>query len=128
MATATEISQPGTERFEQVKEIFREYLRTNSLRQTPERFAVLEEVYADLYGVKVLGVWPYSAQVVYCNAEIAGLSDLAGKKVRASGAAIGEVVQGLQKGVVDCAITGSMSGFNAKWHEVSTHIYELPIA
>ncbi|MGI9419503.1 MAG: TRAP transporter substrate-binding protein [Geminicoccaceae bacterium] len=105
---------------------------------------VLEEVYADLYGVKVLGVWPYSAQVVYCNAEISGLSDLSGKKVRASGAAIGdfvtalggtpvsmsfgEVVQGLQKGVVDCAITGSMSGFNAKWHEVSTHIYELPIA
>ncbi len=105
---------------------------------------VLEEIYADLYGVKVLGVWPYSAQVVYCNAEMSGLSDLEGKKVRASGAAIGdfvsalggtpvsmsfgEVVQGLQKGVVDCAITGSMSGFNAKWHEVSTHIYELPIA
>ncbi len=104
----------------------------------------LEQLYADSYGVKVLGVWPYSAQVVYCNGEITGLSDLEGRKIRASGAAIGdfvtalggtpvsmsfgEVVQGLQKGVVDCAITGSMSGFGAKWHEVSTHIYELPIA
>ncbi|PSL18969.1 TRAP transporter substrate-binding protein [Shimia abyssi] len=104
----------------------------------------LEKLYADSYGVKVLGVYPYSAQVVYCNAPISGLADLKGKKIRASGAAIGdfvsalggapvsmsfgEVVQGLQKGVVDCAITGSMSGFGAKWHEVSTHIYELPIA
>ncbi len=105
---------------------------------------VIADFYEDAYGVKVLGVWPYSAQVVYCNAEMSGLKDLEGKKVRASGAAIGdfvsalggtpvsmsfgEVVQGLQKGVIDCAITGSMSGFNAKWHEVSTHIYELPIA
>jgi len=105
---------------------------------------VLEKLYEDQYGVKIMGVYPYSAQVVYCNAPISGLSDLKGKKIRASGAAIGdfvtalggtpvsmsfgEVVQGLQKGVVDCAITGSMSGFGAKWHEVSTHIYELPIA
>ena len=105
---------------------------------------VISDLYENSYGVKVLGVWPYSAQVVYCNAEMSGLSDLEGKKVRASGAAIGdfvsalggtpvsmsfgEVVQGLQKGVIDCAITGSMSGFNAKWHEVSTHIYQLPIA
>ncbi|MEM7696219.1 MAG: TRAP transporter substrate-binding protein [Pseudomonadota bacterium] len=104
----------------------------------------LSDLYETEYGVKVLGVWPYSAQVVYCNAEMTGLKDLEGKKIRASGAAIGdfitalggtsvsmsfgEVVQGLQKGVIDCAITGSMSGFNAKWHEVSTHIYELPIA
>ena len=105
---------------------------------------VLAELYEKEYGVKVLGVWPYSAQVVYCNAPVEGLKSLEGKKVRASGAAIsdfvtglggtpvsmsfGEVVQGLQKGVVDCAITGSMSGFNAKWHEVSTHIYKLPLA
>ncbi|MDJ0686782.1 MAG: TRAP transporter substrate-binding protein [Alphaproteobacteria bacterium] len=105
---------------------------------------VISDLYENSYGVKVLGIWPYSAQVVYCNAEMTGLKDLEGKKVRASGAAIGdfvtalggasvsmsfgEVVQGLQKGVIDCAITGSMSGFNAKWHEVSTHIYELPIA
>ncbi|MBC6404902.1 MAG: TRAP transporter substrate-binding protein [Rhodospirillales bacterium] len=104
----------------------------------------ITDLYEKAYGVKVLGIWPYSAQVVYCNGEISGLEDLEGKKIRASGAAIGdfvsalggtavsmsfgEVVQGLQKGVIDCAITGSMSGFNAKWHEVSTHIYELPIA
>lgn len=91
-----------------------------------------------------MGVYPYSAQVVYCGSELSGLSDLKGRKIRASGSAIGdfvetlgatpvsmsfgEVVQGLQTGVIDCAITGSMSGFNARWNEVATHIYELPIA
>lgn len=94
--------------------------------------------------MELLGVYPYSAQVVYCRDELSGLSDLDGRKIRASGSAIGdfvdalgatavsmsfgEVVQGLQTGVIDCAITGSMSGFNARWNEVATHIYELPIA
>ena len=43
MATATQ--QQGTQRIDQVREIFRDYLRSNQLRQTSERFAVLAEVY-----------------------------------------------------------------------------------
>jgi Fur family ferric uptake transcriptional regulator len=35
-----------SERIDQVREIFRSYLRTNQLRQTPERFAVLAAVYS----------------------------------------------------------------------------------
>jgi TRAP-type C4-dicarboxylate transport system substrate-binding protein len=105
---------------------------------------VMAETYRTEYGVELLAVYPYSAQVIYCRDEMASLSDLEGRKIRASGSAIsdfvagfgaepvsmsfGEVVQGLQNGVIDCAITGSMSGFNARWNEVSTHIYELPIA
>ncbi len=104
---------------------------------------VVAESYAK-NGVKLLAIYPYSAQVAYCNAPIESLADLSGKKIRASGAAVadfieglggtavsmafGEVVQGLQKGVVDCAITGAMSGFDSKWYEVSTHVLELPIA
>ena len=105
---------------------------------------IMAKEYRDAYGVELLGVYPYSAQVVYCRDAMSGLSDIEGRKIRASGSAIGdlvetlgatavsmsfgEVVQGLQTGVIDCAITGSMSGFNARWNEVATHIYELPIA
>ena len=80
---------------------------------------------------------------MFCNAPIKGLADLKGKKVRIAnrtlaefvGAlggtgvtmAFSEVVLGLQNKVVDCAITGSLSGYSAKWHEVSTHLYELPV-
>lgn len=113
-------------------------------RQVTDAF---EPVYARIYGdgakVKVLGISPYPAQVLFCNAEIRSLADLKGKKVRTSGRsqaefveamggssvtmAFGEVVPALQNKVVDCAITGSLSGYSAKWYEVSTHLYALPI-
>lgn len=104
---------------------------------------VLTKLYEKEYGIKLLGIWPYSAQVIFCNTPITGLADLKGKKVRTSGRslaefvtalggtgvtmAFSEVVIALQKGVVDCAITGSLSGYSAKWHEVSTHLYALPV-
>lgn len=108
---------------------------------------VFEPVYDKLYGqgnaVKLLGISTYPAQVLFCNAEIKSLTDLKGKKVRTSSRtqadfiealggssvtmAFGEVVPALQNKVVDCAITGSLSGYSAKWYEVSTHLVALPI-
>jgi hypothetical protein len=38
-----------------------------------------------------------------------------------------EVPQSLQRGVVDCAITGSLSGYSAGWGEVANYIYPLPV-
>lgn len=106
-----------------------------------------EPVYAKLYGesnnVKLLGISTYPGQVFFCNAEIKGLADIKGKKVRTSSRtqadfvealggtsvtmAFGEVVPALQNRVVDCAITGSLSGYSAKWYEVATHLVALPI-
>ena len=42
---ATTVQEESTHKIDQVREIFRDYMRSNQLRQTPERFAVLEEVY-----------------------------------------------------------------------------------
>ncbi|WP_419195579.1 TRAP transporter substrate-binding protein [Bordetella petrii] len=100
--------------------------------------------YSQLGNVKLLGVSTYPAQVLFCNAEIKSLADIKGKKVRTAGRtqsefvqalggssvtmAFGEVVPALQNKVVDCAITGSLSGYSAKWYEVSTHLYALPIS
>jgi len=107
-----------------------------------------EPIYARHYSqagnVRLLGVSTYPAQVLFCNAEIKSLADVKGKKVRTAGRtqsefvqalggssvtmAFGEVVPALQNKVVDCAITGSLSGYSAKWYEVSTHLYALPIS
>ena len=81
--------------------------------------------------------------VFWCNKPISGLADLKGLKVRvfnttqsdfvsAVGAStvtmpFGEVVPALQRGVVDCALTGTLSGNSAGWPEVSTHLYPLPV-
>lgn len=113
-------------------------------RQVTDAFA---PVYAKVYGndakVRLLGISTYPGQVLFCNAPIRGLADMKGKKVRTSsrtqadfvealgGASVtmafGEVVPALQNKVVDCAITGSLSGYSAKWYEVSTHLMALPI-
>ncbi|WP_305984025.1 TRAP transporter substrate-binding protein [Roseibium sp. MMSF_3544] len=104
---------------------------------------MVDDIYKDVFNAKVLGIAPYPPQVVFCNAEITSLDDLQGKKVRASGrmtakflealgaegvnVGFGEVPGALQRGVVDCAITGAGSGYNAGWWEVSTHLMPLPL-
>ncbi|WP_029063035.1 TRAP transporter substrate-binding protein [Labrenzia sp. DG1229] len=104
---------------------------------------MVDDIYRDVFNAKVLGIAPYPPQVVFCNADIGSLDDLKGKKVRASGrmtakflealgaegvnVGFGEVPGALQRGVVDCAITGAGSGYNAGWWEVSTHLMPLPL-
>ncbi|MEM9975073.1 MAG: TRAP transporter substrate-binding protein [Pseudomonadota bacterium] len=104
---------------------------------------MVEDIYADRFNSKVLAIAPYPPQVVFCNAEVSELADLEGLKVRASGRmtakfleALGaegvnvgfsEVPGALQKGVVDCAVTGAGSGYSAGWLEVSTHLMPIPL-
>jgi len=104
---------------------------------------VMEEYLAKDFDVKLLSIVPYPAQVIFSTVKINGLSDLKGKKIRASGwttsefvTALGasgitlsfsEVPQALQRGIVSCAITGSLSGFSAGWGEVSDYVYPLPV-
>jgi len=104
---------------------------------------MLATEYETKHGVKLLGFGSYQAQVIYCRDKIGGLADLKGKKVRASGIsqqafvnflggsplniAFAEVQPALAKGVVDCAITGALSGYKSKWHEASSHLLPMPV-
>lgn len=104
---------------------------------------MLADIYRDRFNSHVLAVAPYPAQIVFCNKEVSGLSDLKGLKIRGSGRMTGkllealgaegvniafaEVAGALQRGVVDCAVTGAGSGYNAGWWEVSTHLMTLPL-
>ncbi len=105
---------------------------------------VLADAFAKRFGnAQLLAIVPYPSQMVFCNTEIRGLSDLKGKKVRASGRTTAEFLQAigaegitlnysevpgaLQRGVIDCAVTGSLSGYSSGWNEVSTHLYPLPV-
>jgi TRAP-type C4-dicarboxylate transport system substrate-binding protein len=103
---------------------------------------MMDDIFKDVFKAHVIGTAPYPAQIVFCNKPITGLADLKGLKVRASGRmtanvleelgseavtmAFGEVTGALQRGVVDCAVTGAGSGYSAGWWEVSTHL--LPLA
>ncbi|HVJ74440.1 MAG TPA: TRAP transporter substrate-binding protein [Casimicrobiaceae bacterium] len=93
------------------------------------------------FGVKLLGVWPFGPQVLFCKKPITKLADVKGLKVRVYDQSLAKFIsslggtpvalsfpethQSLSLGVVDCAITGPSSANSAGWPEVSTH--QLPI-
>lgn len=104
---------------------------------------MVEDIMHDRFGAELLGIAPYPPQVVFCKGEITSLADLEGKKVRGSGRmttkllealgaeginiAFSEVPGSLQRGVIDCAVTGAGSGYSAGWWEVSDHLLTLPL-
>ena len=104
---------------------------------------MVEEIMTDRFGSKLLAIAPYPPQVVFCKPEVATLADLKGLKIRGSGrmttkllealgaegvnVAFSEVPGALERGVVDCAVTGSGSGYSAGWWEVSTTLMTLPL-
>jgi TRAP-type C4-dicarboxylate transport system substrate-binding protein len=103
---------------------------------------ILEEYYDKNFGLKILTIQSFQSQILYCRDDIKGLADLKGRKVRVSGAALsdfidhfggsgvnlafGEVQQALEKGVIDCSITGTLGGYSAKWYEAAKYLYTLP--
>ena len=58
-----------------VRQIFTEYLKTHSLRKTPERFAILDKIYSidghfdieQLYGYMIADKYPVSRATLYNN-------------------------------------------------------------
>lgn len=112
-------------------------------RKTMEEFApVVDERLQEKFDTKLLGLWPFGPQVLFCKPEIASLGDVEGLKVRTydqnlanfisslGGTPVplgfADVHQSLARGVVDCAITGPSSANSAAWPEVTSHV--LPIA
>lgn len=105
--------------------------------------STLDNALKNDFNSKLISVVPYPSQVLFCKEEISSLADLKGKKVRASGWTVAEfldgvgatgitmsyseVPQSLQRGVIDCAVTGGLSGYSSGWGEVSNYLYPLPI-
>lgn len=106
-------------------------------------YPTLETAFADIYNAKLLMLYPFPSQTLWCNGEVNGIEDLKGKKIRVYSTTLGDFVEGvggtsvtvsfsevipaLEKGVVDCAITGTMSAYTAKWNQVATHAYTLRV-
>lgn len=104
---------------------------------------MVADIMHDRFGAELLGIAPYPPQVVFCKGAVTSLSDLKGKKVRGSGRmttkllealgaegvniAFSEVPGSLQRGVIDCAVTGAGSGYSAGWWEVSDHLLTIPL-
>ncbi len=103
----------------------------------------MQKVMKERHNAIILSTFTFPEQVFYCRGDIKTIDDLKGKKVRVQGTsqadfvaavggagvtiAFGEVVPALEKGVVDCGITGTMPGYKAKWTEVTNTMFRLPV-
>jgi len=116
----------------------------DAARKAVDAYApILNAAFEKKYGARALNYYTWPSQMIYCNAPIKGLADIKGKKVRVQGTSQGDLVEGLgatgvtipfaevvpalQRGTVDCGITGTMPAYKAGWHEVTTHMLNLPV-
>lgn len=95
------------------------------------------------HNLKILSAYPFTSQAFFCSKPIENIEDLSGLKIRTYSAALadfvegaggenvtvafGEVVPALERGVIDCAISGTMPGYSASWHEVTDYLYTLRV-
>ncbi|MCK9685623.1 TRAP transporter substrate-binding protein [Scleromatobacter humisilvae] len=104
----------------------------------------LEETMRQRYGIEVLAVYVYPAQVLFCNKPLAGLKDVKGLRVRTSGPAQADLIEALggkavttgfndivpylKRDEIDCAVTGTMSGNIVGLPDITTHIHPMAIS
>ena len=116
----------------------------SALRRTVAAFrGHLADTLRERYEIELLGVYVYPAQVVFCRKPFSRLADLAGRRVRTSSVgqsemftALGatpvvipfaDIVSAIRSGVVECAVTGTLSGNDIGLHEVTTHVHGMAI-
>ncbi len=103
----------------------------------------MQKVMKEKHNAFILGTHTWPEQDFYCRDDVKSIEDMKGKKVRVQGTsqsdlvaafgatgvtiAFSEVVPALEKGVVDCAITGTMPAYKAKWPEVTKSLFRLPV-
>jgi TRAP-type C4-dicarboxylate transport system substrate-binding protein len=103
----------------------------------------MQKVMRDKFGSMIVSTFAFPQQVFFCRDEISSLADIKGKKVRVQGVSqsdlvkalggsavtipFGEVVPALEKGVVDCGITGTLPGYQAKWPEVVKTVVDVSL-
>ena len=103
----------------------------------------MQKVMKDKHNALIIGTNTYPEQGLYCRGDVKSVDDVKGKKVRVQGTSqselisafggtgvtimFGEVVPALEKGVVDCGITGTMPAYKAKWPEVTNSVLRLPL-
>lgn len=105
--------------------------------------AIIASEFEKAFNAKLLMMYAYSSNMFFCREPIGSLADIKGKKVRTYSTSLSDLVEGagasgvtvafaemvpaLEKGVVDCVLTGVMPAYNAKIGQVARHMYGLRV-
>lgn len=101
----------------------------------------LEQEFRDKWGAELLMVYSFPSQIFWCTKPVTSLADLQGMKVRTFNVSsadlmrhlgattlnvpFAELIPALERGVADCAITGSLPVYVTKMWQVTKHVYNL---
>lgn len=103
--------------------------------------SVIDENLQRNFGAKLLGIWAFGPQVVFCNRPIKSLDELKGLRVRIGGSTMSSLIKSkggipviipfdqvgvaLDLKIVECAITSEISAYSAKWPAHLSHVYPI---
>ncbi|MBN8746994.1 Bacterial extracellular solute-binding protein, family 7 [Xylophilus ampelinus] len=116
-----------------------------TLRRTVEALRPsMAQILRERFGARLLAVYIYPAQMLFCQRPVGHLADLAGRRVRVSGMSQADFVQALkatpvftefadivanvQAGNAECAVTGSMSGHTLGLDRVTRSLFTMPFS
>ena len=116
-----------------------------SLRTTVQLYRpYLQTLLRDKFGIELLGIYVYPAQVLFCTKSFAGLNDLSGRRIRTSSvgqselmSALGAIpaqipfadtVAAIRNSGVDCAITGTLSGNEIGLSDETSFVHSMAIS
>lgn len=103
----------------------------------------LDRYLNDTFDAKLLGVWTFGPQVLFCSKPIQNIGDIKGLKVRVGSASLATLItalggtpiiipfddtkNALAIGLVDCAITSAASANYAGWPEHTRYYFPLAV-
>lgn len=106
-------------------------------------FPTLERAFAEKYNAKLMMLYPFPSQMIWCSSKVSNIQDLKGKRIRVYLTTLGDFVESvgaipvsapfhdvanaLAKGIVDCVITGTMSAYTGKLHKVASYGFKLRV-
>lgn len=102
---------------------------------------ILDRYLQSSYGARLLGVWSFGPQVLFCKDPIANLNDIRSRKIRVASPGLEQVIdqlggtavilpfhetkQALKQDLVNCAVTSAASADFDDWGSHTSYYYPL---
>lgn len=106
-------------------------------------FPTLERAFSEKYNAKLMMLYPFPSQMIWCTEPVNNIKDLQGRRIRVFLKTLADFVDGagaipvsvpyhdvpeaLAKHKIDCVITGSMSAYTAKLYSQTPYGFTLRV-
>ncbi|UTW05288.1 TRAP transporter substrate-binding protein [Amphritea atlantica] len=106
-------------------------------------FPTLSRAFAEKYNARLMMLYPFPSQMIWCKQPVNSIADLKGKRIRVFLRTLGDFVEGvggiavnvayhdvpdaLANNRVDCVITGTMSAYTVGLHKLTPYGFTLRV-